>query len=52
MTIRYTYDCPSCGNDYTEQRTAEEPQYFSKCSKCETELNLVSETPVEETPNG
>jgi peptide subunit release factor 1 (eRF1) len=48
MTIRYTYDCPSCGNDYIEQRTAEESQYFSKCSKCETELNLVSETPLED----
>jgi peptide subunit release factor 1 (eRF1) len=48
MTIRYTYDCPSCGNNYIEQRTAEEPQYFSKCSKCKTELNLVSETPVED----
>ena len=47
MTIRYTYDCPSCGNDYTEQRTAEEPQYFLKCSKCGTELTLVSETPAE-----
>ena len=47
MTIRYTYDCPSCGNDYIEQRTAGEPQYYSKCSKCETELNLVSETPAE-----
>jgi peptide subunit release factor 1 (eRF1) len=47
MTIKYTYDCPSCGNDYTEQRTAEEPQYFSKCGKCGTELNLVSETPAE-----
>jgi peptide subunit release factor 1 (eRF1) len=48
MTIKYTYDCPSCGNDYTEQRTVEESQYFSKCSKCGTELNLVSETPLED----
>jgi peptide subunit release factor 1 (eRF1) len=47
MTIKYTYDCPSCGNDYAEQRTVEEPQYFSDCSKCGTELNLVSETPAE-----
>jgi peptide subunit release factor 1 (eRF1) len=47
MTIRYTYDCSSCGNDYVEQRTAEEPQYFSKCSKCDTEFNLVSEQPIE-----
>jgi peptide subunit release factor 1 (eRF1) len=47
MTIRYIYDCPSCGNDYAEQRKAEEPQYFSNCSKCGTELNLVSEIPAE-----
>jgi peptide subunit release factor 1 (eRF1) len=47
MTIRYTYNCPSCGNNYVEQRTAEEPQYFSKCNKCGTEFNLVSETPAE-----
>jgi peptide subunit release factor 1 (eRF1) len=47
MTIKYTYGCPSCGNGYIEQRTAEEPQYFSDCSKCGTELNLVSETPAQ-----
>lgn len=47
MTIRYTYKCPACSNDYVEQRTAEEPQYFSDCSKCGTELNLVSETSAE-----
>jgi peptide subunit release factor 1 (eRF1) len=47
MTIRYTYKCPACSNDYIEQRTAEESQYFSNCSKCGTELNLVSETPAE-----
>lgn len=47
MTIKYMYDCPACGNDYAEQRTAEEPQYFSDCVKCGTELNLVSETPAE-----
>ena len=47
MTIKYLYNCPSCSNDYIEQRMAEEQQYFSKCSKCGTELNLVSETPAE-----
>ena len=47
MTIRYTYNCPACSNNYIEQRTAEEPQYFSDCSKCGTELNLVSENPAE-----
>ena len=47
MTIRYTYNCPSCGNDYIEQRIAEEQQYFSQCDKCKIELNFISETPVE-----
>jgi peptide subunit release factor 1 (eRF1) len=47
MTIRYTYKCPACENNYIEQRTAGEPQYFSNCDKCRTELNLVSEIPVE-----
>jgi hypothetical protein len=47
MTIRYTYNCSNCSNTYIEQRTAEESQYFSNCSKCNTELNLVSETPAE-----
>jgi peptide subunit release factor 1 (eRF1) len=47
MTIRYSYNCPSCGNDYTEQRTAKESQYFSNCTKCNAELTLVSEIPVE-----
>jgi uncharacterized protein (DUF983 family) len=32
MTIRYMYDCNSCGIDYTEQRTESEPQYITKCS--------------------
>ena len=44
MTIKYIYKCPACSNNYIEQRTAEESQYFSNCSKCDTELSLVSET--------
>jgi peptide subunit release factor 1 (eRF1) len=44
MTVRYEYKCSACGNTYIEQRKAEEPQYFSNCSKCDTELKLVSET--------
>lgn len=28
---RYEYKCDSCGRDYVEQRTAEEPQYFVDC---------------------
>jgi peptide subunit release factor 1 (eRF1) len=47
MTVRYIYDCPKCGNDYTEQRAADELQHFLDCNKCGTELNLVSETPTE-----
>ena len=47
MTIKYTYNCLSCRIDYTEQRTAEQPQVFFKCSKCDTEFILISETPVE-----
>ena len=47
MTIRYEYKCSACSNTYIEQRTAEESQYFSKCNKCDTELSLVSEIPVE-----
>ena len=44
MTIRYEYKCSACSNTYIEQRAAKEAQYFSNCSKCDTELKLVSET--------
>jgi len=44
MTVRYEYKCSACSNTYIEQRTAKEAQYFSNCSKCDTELKLVSET--------
>ena len=47
MTIRYTYKCPSCGIDYTEQRVAEQSQIVTKCNKCNAEFNLISETPIE-----
>jgi ribosomal protein L37AE/L43A len=47
MTIRYTYKCPSCGIDYTEQRIAEQSQIVTACNKCNAEFNLISETPTE-----
>jgi DNA-directed RNA polymerase subunit RPC12/RpoP len=47
MTIRYTYNCPSCGVDYLEQRAVDQPQVYSKCSRCDVEFNLISETPAE-----
>lgn len=35
MTIRYVYECNSCGSDYVEQRGNEELNpFFSTCQSC------------------
>jgi len=36
MTVKYEYVCETCGHEYTEQRGASEPQFFSTCNKCGT----------------
>ena len=41
---KYTYNCGSCGREYIEVRSSEEPLYFSTCP-CGTEYTLVSEEP-------
>jgi len=30
---RYEYTCPVCSHYYVEQRTVEEPQYFTRCNE-------------------
>ena len=34
MTVKYIYDCPNCGNDYTEMRAADESQFITCCTRC------------------
>lgn len=34
MTIRYEYECDSCGHDYVEQRNESDPQFFTTCNSC------------------
>lgn len=34
MTIKYNYKCSSCEKTYSEQRTAEENQFFVTCQAC------------------
>lgn len=37
MTIKYIYECNSCGNDYIEQRGKDEPNaYFTICHACKS----------------
>jgi hypothetical protein len=49
MTVKYTYDCPNCGNDYIEMRAASENQFFEMCSACkigkyiEVSVEIISE---------
>ena len=31
---RYEYNCDACGHDYVEQRSVEDPQFFTVCNKC------------------
>ena len=50
MTVKYIYDCPSCGNDYQEQRAADESQFVTRCTRCgnadfvEVSTEVISET--------
>jgi uncharacterized protein (DUF983 family) len=34
MTVKHIYDCPNCGNDYQEQRAANEQQFITVCTRC------------------
>lgn len=43
---RYEYVCPKCSHYYVEQRTVEEPQYFTRCNKC-GDADYVEKTPTE-----
>lgn len=51
-TVQYDYACSSCGNKYSENRTTEESQYFTKCHTCGNDFLLEKETEilVEEFP--
>ena len=64
MTVKYIYDCPNCGNDYTEMRPADESQYVTRCTRCASAdfvevssevlsdvVERVSVPVVEETPS-
>lgn len=45
MTVRYDYKCSTCGHEYTEQRGASEPQFFTDCNKGDGgTYKLVNET--------
>lgn len=45
MTVRYDYKCSTCGHEYTEQRGAVEPQFFTDCNKGDGgTYELVNET--------
>jgi hypothetical protein len=49
MTVRYEYKCDKCGKNYLEQRTAQEPQYFSDCATSDGgTYQLVNETVLAE----
>ena len=49
MTVKYNYQCSSCGHVYVEQRAAEEQQIFTTCHACsagvyeEVSVNIISE---------
>jgi len=50
MTIRYDYKSACCGHEYTEQRAADEPMFFSTCNVCgEADYELVNQTVLSET---
>lgn len=46
MAIRYQYNCDVCSRAYTEQRTAEEPQYVTNC-QCGGNFALTSQEEVQ-----
>ena len=44
---KYIYECPSCGNDYSECRLATQPQIFTKCDVCnDAEYVEISQEPL------
>jgi uncharacterized protein (DUF983 family) len=50
MTVRYDYKSACCGHEYTEQRAADEPMFFSTCNVCgEADYELVNQTVLSET---
>lgn len=42
--IKYEYTCLGCKRDYVEQRSPDEPQFFTHCQQCRSEFELVSST--------
>ena len=47
MTVKYEYKCSICGHEYTEQRGASEPQFFTDCNKGDGgTYDLVQETVI------
>ncbi len=50
MTVKFEYKCNNCGNDYVEQRAADEPLFFLNCTNCKNgEHELVASTVISET---
>lgn len=52
-TIKYTYECESCGNDYVEQRKPEEiTPFFTKCFRCNGNfIEISTEELIHEEPD-
>ena len=48
ITNKYEYYCEDCSYVYAEQRKESEPQYVTKCPRCQSTLLLGSTTFVEE----
>lgn len=40
-TMRYTYKCVSCQNNYIEQRAENENQFFTQCASCNGNLEEI-----------
>jgi hypothetical protein len=50
MTVKYDYKCNLCEFEYSEQRGATEPQYFTNCSTGDGgTFELVNEIVISET---
>ena len=50
MTVKYEYKSTCCGNEYVEQRAADESAFVTTCNNCGiAEYELVKETVISET---